>query len=146
MAVMFTAMIKLGALTGESRYLTEVKNNLARWSDLLDRSGLEMAWWFDAGARLVGPYYDVVIAGDPADPGTGDLSRTAWLRLPAGAVVSLIPAAGADKELLAIAPVLEGKTALGGVPTAYVCEYGVCRAPTSDPSRMREQIMQGWRK
>ena len=146
MAVMFTTMIKLGVLTGEAKYLTEVKDDLARWSGLLGKAGLEMAWWFDAAARLIGPYHDVVIAGDSDDPRTGALARTALQRLPASAVVSLIPAAGADKELLAIAPALEGKTALNGVPTAYVCEYGVCQAPTSNPARMREQILQGWRK
>ena len=146
MAVMFTAMIKLSALTGEPGYLTEVQDDLARWSGLLERAGLEMAWWFDAAARLIGPYHDVVIAGDPADPATGVLTRTVLERLPASAVMSLIPADGADKDLLAIAPALEGKTALNGAPTAYVCEFGVCQAPTSDPALMGKQILQGWRK
>ncbi|MEN8006567.1 MAG: thioredoxin domain-containing protein [Candidatus Krumholzibacteriota bacterium] len=146
MAVMFTAMIKLGALTGETKYLTEVKDDLAHWSDLLDRAGLEMAWWFDAAARVNGPYHDVVIAGDPGDARTGALSRAALQHLPAGAVVSLIPAAGAGKDLLALAPALEGKNAPEGVPTAYVCEFGICQAPTTDPLQMRGQILRGWRK
>ena len=58
----------------------------------------------------------------------------------------LIPAAGADKNLLAIAPALAGKKALNEVPTAYVCEFGICQAPTSDPLQVREQILVGWRK
>ncbi len=143
MAVMFTTMIKLSALTGETKYLNEVKEDLARWSDLLDRAGLEMAWWFDAGARLIGPYHDVVIAGDPSD---GALTRAVLAQLPASAVVSLIPAGGADKELLALAPALEGKKAMDGVPTAYVCEFGVCQAPTNDPKKMSAQLLTGWRK
>jgi uncharacterized protein YyaL (SSP411 family) len=130
-------------LTGETKYLNEVKKDLALWSDLLDRAGLEMAWWFDAGARLIGPYHDVVIAGDSAD---GALTRSVLEQLPASGVVSLIPAGGADKELLALAPALEGKKAVDGVPTAYVCEFGVCQAPTSDPGQMQEQMLQGWRK
>jgi uncharacterized protein YyaL (SSP411 family) len=146
MAVMFTAMIKLSALTGETKYLDQVKDDLARWSNLLDRAGLEMAWWFDAAARLIGPYHDVVIAGDPADPRTKALSEAALERLPASAVISLIPAGGADKDLLALAPALSGKTAVSGAPTAYVCEFGVCQAPTSDPVQMRQQLLQGWRK
>jgi len=146
MAVMFTAMIKLSAITGETQYLDEVKDDLGRWSDLLDRAGLEMAWWYDARARLIGPYHDVVIAGDPSDPRTGILSRTALGRLPASAVISLIPADGADKDLLALAPALEGKKALDGAPTAFVCEFGICQAPTTDPLKMQEQILTGWRK
>jgi uncharacterized protein YyaL (SSP411 family) len=146
MAVMFTDMIKLGALTGETVYLTEVKDDLAGWSGLLERAGMEMAWWFDAAARLIGPYHDVVIAGDPSDPATGALKEAILGLLPASAVVSLIPAGGADKNLLAIAPALDGKTAVNGAPTAYVCEFGICQAPTSDPALMRMQILQGWRK
>ena len=143
MAVMFTTMIELSAITGETKYLNEVKDDLARWSDLLDRAGLEMAWWFDAGARLIGPYHDVVIAGDPAD---GALTRAFLAQLPASAVVSLIPAGGADKELLSLAPALEGKKAVDGEPTAYVCEFGICQAPTGDPEKMRVQLLAGWRK
>ena len=123
-----------------------MKDDLASWSELLERAGMGMAWWFDAAARLLGPYHDVVIAGDPADPATGILTRTILERLPASAVMSLVPAAGADKDLLAIAPALDGKTALNGAPTAYVCQYGVCQAPTSDPALMRTQFLQGWRK
>ncbi len=32
-----------------------------------------------------------------------------------------------------LVPFLEGKRAIGGKPTAFVCEAGVCRLPTSDP-------------
>ena len=109
MAVMFTDMIKLSALTGETIYLTEVKEDLARWSGLLKRAGMGMAWWFDAAARLIGPYHDVVIAGDPSDPATGVLARSILELMPASAVVTLIPADGADKDLLAMAPALDGK-------------------------------------
>ena len=53
MAVMYTVMIKLSALTGETEYLTKVQEDLAGWSDLLDRAGLEMAWWFDAASPAI---------------------------------------------------------------------------------------------
>ena len=146
MAVMFTDLIKLSALTGETKYLNEVKADLGRWSDLLDRAGLEMAWWFDAAARVNGPYHDVVIAGDSGDPATDALARAILGQLPASAVVSFIPAKGAGKDLLALAPALDGKTALNGAATAYVCEFGVCQAPTTDPDQMREQMLRGWKK
>jgi uncharacterized protein YyaL (SSP411 family) len=143
MSVMFSAMIKLSAITGEVKYLNDVKDDLAGWSELLDKAGLEMAWWFDAAARLIGPYHDVVIAGDSAD---GALTRGFLGRLPASGVVSLIPAGGANAELLALAPALEGKKALGGEPTAYVCEFGVCQAPTGEVAAMSEQMLNGWNK
>jgi uncharacterized protein YyaL (SSP411 family) len=35
---------------------------------------------------------------------------------------------------------LQGKTAQGGLPTAYVCERGRCELPTTDPEVFRQQL------
>jgi len=40
-----------------------------------------------------------------------------------------------------IVPLLEGKTALDGKTTAYVCELGVCQLPTTDPATFAEQLL-----
>jgi uncharacterized protein YyaL (SSP411 family) len=37
-------------------------------------------------------------------------------------------------------PLLEGKRAIAGKPTAYVCEQRVCELPTSDPAVFAKQI------
>jgi uncharacterized protein YyaL (SSP411 family) len=37
-------------------------------------------------------------------------------------------------------PLLSYKTARGGEATAYVCERGVCKFPTTDPKVFAEQI------
>jgi len=29
---------------------------------------------------------------------------------------------------------------------AYVCDFGVCQAPTSDPVQLREQLLAGWQR
>ncbi len=39
-----------------------------------------------------------------------------------------------------VIPLLEGKRAIGGKPTAYVCEQRVCELPTSDPAIFAKQI------
>jgi len=145
-AAMLNAMLKIAAITGESSYRQTAKTSLENWTGLLDRAGLEMAWWFDAAVKLVGPYYDVVIAGDPAAAETAALRAALFTRLPAGAVVSLVPAGGAGLSLVALAPALEGKSAFGGTPTAFVCEFGTCQAPTGDPAVMKKQMMVGWTK
>ena len=72
------------------------------------------------------------------------MSRALLSWLPAGAVLSRVPAEGPDAELLALAPALMGKAAIDGRATAYVCEFGTCQAPTGDPARMREQVLGGW--
>ena len=45
-------------------------------------------------------------------------------------------------EHVAGVPWLEGKVALGGQPTAYVCEEGLCQRPTHDPEQLRAQLSQ----
>ncbi|MEX2304397.1 MAG: thioredoxin domain-containing protein, partial [Bryobacterales bacterium] len=43
-------------------------------------------------------------------------------------------------EHAAVAPLLKDKRAIGGRPTAYVCERRICELPTSDPAVLAEQI------
>jgi uncharacterized protein YyaL (SSP411 family) len=37
-------------------------------------------------------------------------------------------------------PLVAEKKALGGTPTAYVCERKVCALPTSDPTVLAQQL------
>jgi uncharacterized protein YyaL (SSP411 family) len=41
----------------------------------------------------------------------------------------------------ALVPLVEGKEAIGGRPTAYVCEQRRCELPTSDPEELRIQVL-----
>jgi uncharacterized protein YyaL (SSP411 family) len=48
---------------------------------------------------------------------------------------------GAPLDSLAkILPIVDGKSAIGGETTAYVCLNRVCQYPTNDPVRFREQL------
>ncbi len=145
-AAMLNLLIDLGALTGETAYLDEARATLAVCGGLLERAGPELAWWLEAAGKLLWTYHDVVIAGAPGAADTEAL-RTAFLRpLTPGAVLAVVPAAGPDAQLLALAPALAGKTAVGGRATAYVCEFGTCQAPTADAAVMLQQLMAGWEK
>ena len=145
-AAMLNVLLRLSAVTGETAYRERAEASLESWTGLLERAGLEMAWWFDAAVKLVGPYYDVVIAGDPASPETTALVEAYSRRLPASAVLSLVPANGPGEELQGLAPALEGKSAIGGSPTAFVCRFGTCQDPTGDPAVMTALLTTGWRQ
>jgi len=45
-----------------------------------------------------------------------------------------------DSEDFAAKPLIEGKRARNGVPTAYVCRGTACDQPTSDPVLLARQI------
>jgi uncharacterized protein len=42
--------------------------------------------------------------------------------------------------LAALAPIAAGKTAIDGLPAAYLCEGGTCRLPTTEPAVLGEQL------
>ncbi len=57
--------------------------------------------------------------------------------------VLLVAAEGAPLGALArLVPLVEGKVAAKGQPTAYVCKRGVCDLPTADPAVFEKQIRQ----
>ncbi len=55
--------------------------------------------------------------------------------------VLVVTREGEELEALAkVVPLVGGKVALGGEPTAYVCEKQVCKLPTADPEIFAKQI------
>jgi len=44
------------------------------------------------------------------------------------------------ERLARLAPVARGRVAVGGQPTAYVCENGACRLPAISPDKLAEQL------
>ncbi len=139
-AAMHQALITTAAITGETGYLDEARDDLGRWTGLIRRAGMETAWMCDAVGRMLDPLYDVAIAGDQTDEAAASLRAAVLSRLPVNAVLSAVPAGGPDRDLLALAPALEGKKAVGGRATAYVCEFGTCLAPTTEVAVMLKQL------
>lgn len=46
----------------------------------------------------------------------------------------------AAEAAASVVPLLDSKIAIGGKPTAYVCEKQICALPTSDPGVLARQI------
>ena len=84
--------------------------------------------------HLGGPR-EIVVVGAPEDPRTQALLAAARQR-PGPAVVALLHD-GNRQALAALSPVFVGKTALDGVPAAYVCRAGRCERPVTDPVLLR---------
>jgi len=145
-AVLLRVMLALSALTGEQRYRQEVSACLASQASIMTRAGLGMARWWQALEQLRGPFYEVIIAGDAASADTAALLAAYWRLDPGYAVLIRIPSAGPSARSLKLLPATEEKRALAGKATAYVCQHGSCKAPTSDPATLRRQLLEGWRR
>jgi uncharacterized protein YyaL (SSP411 family) len=63
--------------------------------------------------------------------------RTAFLP---NRILSVVTEGAEIDEHAAVVPLLKDKRAIGGRPTAYVCERRVCELPTSDPAIFTKQI------
>lgn len=137
-------LLRMSALTGDQSLRKIVEETLRSHGDRLRQASLEMSWSVDAAVLLEGPLYLVVIAGDASDPRTQALTRAFHKLDPSHAVLVRVPAEGAGDSLAKLSPPCAGKTAIDGVPAAYVCEHGTCQRPTVSPEELRAQLMMGW--
>jgi len=69
------------------------------------------------------------------------LRAIAAVYLPGHVVVTAVEGADLERQERAV-PLLKGKLAMGGQPTAYLCFGGSCQEPTTDPARFVELLEQ----
>jgi uncharacterized protein YyaL (SSP411 family) len=139
------AMLQAAALTGQTELYTAAEAELKAAAGTMQAKPQEMPAWMQAAQLNLGPYYEVVIAGDPSAPDTRALVAAYRSVAPLNAVLLQIPAAGPDAEQQKLLPALEGKQALQGKATGYVCEHGSCQIPSQDPARFKQQLQSGWK-
>ena len=141
-AVMLHVMLRIAALTGDPALRDEVSVALEGVGGRVAEAGLDAAWWLDASELLRGPFYEVVIAGEGADADA--LAAVVNRKLSSHTVLLRVGPSGASEDRLKRFPVLEGKRGKGGEAMAYVCTFGSCKRPTSDPAELERQILGGW--
>ena len=144
-SVMLHDMLELATITSDENLRKEVLEQLGLFSSLMDRMGMEMAGWDDVLLQALGPYYDVVIAGDSDDPNTKKLISGYFKLLAVNSVLIRVPSSGPGKKQMELMPGSRGKNAINGKATAFVCSHGTCKKPTSSPIEMRQLLLNGWR-
>lgn len=105
---------------------------------LAHADGKRKHWYFRAGGAYVLPL------------SSSDELELANVDGPASLAVSNGPIAGSGASVESTAlpavtigyvlPWLDGKLALAGRPTAFVCERGACKLPTSSPDELARQL------
>jgi len=83
--------------------------------------------------RFVTSPAEIAIIGERDDPRTEALRREIATRL----IPASVTLTGSPNDA---SPLLAGRAARDGVPTAYVCEHYTCKQPVTDPMALREQI------
>ncbi len=132
--------MRLHELTTEDRYRRRAERTQRAFGERLARAPVALSEMLLAAEFHLDTPKEVVIvtptAREEAEPFLAKLRSTF---LPNR--VLAVATEGADLTAQArLVPLLQGKLALRGQATAYVCERGVCKLPTSDPEVFARQI------
>ena len=131
-----SALLRLGALTGEARYEEAGVGAMRAVGRLMGDHPTAFSELLGALQRWLAPPVEVAIVGDPADPATAALTAEIRRRLlPGGVSVCAAPGTGAD-----VTPLLADRPLVDGRPAAYVCERFACRRPVTDPAELKTQL------
>ncbi len=134
-----TALLKLAALTGDSRYRTAAEQALAGIEEFLGNHPLAFGQWLIAHDAAVGGGGKIAIVGSPDDPATRALVKVVRERFRPGWVVAAGPPVG-PAAARPVVPLLEDRHLVDGRPAAYVCRESTCRAPITDPQELRVDL------
>ncbi|WGL53388.1 thioredoxin domain-containing protein [Nocardioides sp. BP30] len=124
-SAMIHALVTAHALTGEGRYRQAAEEALATVAPLIAQAPRFAGWSLVAATVMAHGPDEIAVVG-PAGPERDALAAKARRRPGAVVVVAEGPVAGI--------PLLEGRTAVGGEPAAYVCRGFVCERPVVDPA------------
>jgi uncharacterized protein YyaL (SSP411 family) len=125
------ALLWLAAWTGEGSYRSMAERSLGVVAGVVDRYPTAFGNWLVTMDLSLADVVELVIVGDPV--------RTATRRLLEPATTGFRPnqvlAAAEDPGVSAI-PLLAGRFALNGRPTAFVCRNFACRQPVTEPEAL----------
>ena len=128
-------LLRLAAWTGDGRYRTAAESAVGGVTALAARYPTAFANWLSAAELAVAGIDEVAVVGDPADPATRRLLAVLAER----PLAPLVVAVAADPATSAI-PLLGGRIAIEGRPTAYACRGFVCRLPVTEPGALRAAL------
>ena len=133
-AMAATVLLKLAALTGESRYAEAGEKALAQVTSYAHRYPTAFGQWLNALTFELSEPVEIAIAGDVS-------SAQELLAVVRSAYRPFsVTALGAEASLI---PLLQDRPQRDGKATAYVCRGFACRAPTTHPQELASQLASG---
>ena len=131
-----SALVTLWLLTGEDRYRATVDRMFTAFTTDIAQNVYMTAALLNAFDFRLAPVTAVIVAPEGTDP--------APLRavLAASADPNIVTSVLAATDTLPTDHPAAGKTALGGRPTAYICQGTTCSAPVTDAEALKVLINQ----
>ena len=133
-----SVLLRLAALTGEQAYRDAATGTLALVGPLAGRHPTAFPQWLIAMDLAEAGIVEVAIVGDPAEPETAAFVDVAFATFRPRQVIAVAP----DPHASAV-PLVQGRFALDGRPTAFVCRDFACRQPVTAPEALAALIASG---
>jgi uncharacterized protein len=130
-------LLRLAALTGESRYRVAAEAAIAPMTAYAARYPTAFAMWLQAIDFALAPVAEVAIVGDPEDEATAALLEVASGGYSPSRVVAW---ASPEAATTSAVPLLHDRPLVDGRPTAFVCRGFACRLPVTEPEALRDQL------
>lgn len=131
-------LFKLAAYAGDARYVDAAEAAIAPLQPALAQAPTGFAWWLCALEFGLAPPREIAIVGDSSPLAHNDMQNL--LEVVFGEYrPNQVVARKRNGEASAI-PLLEGRDAIGGKATAYVCEKFACQLPVTEAEALRSQL------
>jgi uncharacterized protein len=136
-SVAIETLLRLALLTGDTRYETYALRALRPLGDLMARHPSGFGRFLCATDFHLGPRVEIALVRPASGDGLAPLIEEAFGRYLPNRVVA---GAVAGDPAAASLPLLEGRDAIGGKATAYVCRDYACELPVTDRDGLRRQL------
>ena len=130
-------LLRMAVITGDESLRRIAAASIRSASTLLERAPIGAGQWLCALDLYLSSPKEIVIVGPVSDDGTRALLAEVHGGYSPNRVLLGHPGGTTPPDDL---PLLEGRTMIGGAPTAYVCEGYVCDLPVTTASDLAAQL------
>ena len=131
------ALLRMAVITGDESLRRIAAASIRSASTLLERAPIGAGQWLSALDLYLSSPKEIVIVGPVSDARTRALLAEVHRGYSPNRVLLGHPG---DADPPADLPLLEGRSMIGGSPTAYVCEGYVCDLPVTTPADLAAQL------
>ena len=133
-------LLRLAVVTGDAELQRKAVTAMRSAKELMARFPTGSGNWLGALDFYLSTPKEIAFVGDRSDSNTRSLTAEVYRKFIPNRV---IVGRNDGEDTLSELPLIEGREALGGRPTAYVCESYVCQLPTGDAAQLAELLAGG---
>jgi len=141
-AIAVLNLLRLHSFTTDYRYKQRAEKALKFFSERLNATPSALSEMLLAVDYYFDNPKEIIVIAPTGKPDAGDRLLETFRNLFIPNRILMVADEKQAADHAEIIPLAEGKKALNGKATAYVCENGTCKLPTSEPEVFGEQLVQ----